>query len=217
MYDVILMDLQMPVMDGFETTVSIRNSLEKPKSEIPIIALTANAIKGDREKCIELGMNDYISKPFEPDQLFNKLKPFYHTETMSETNRYDAEIVVENKQKDDKGKLTNLGYLTSMSNNNKSFIHEMISTFISSTPASLDNMEKALEGGDLEKVGQIAHKIKPSLTFMGIDSLKDAVKEIELVGKEGRDREKLKIAVPEFISRLTMAIQELEERVAEFQ
>ena len=69
-YDVILMDMQMPVMGGIEATQIIRNEL---KSTIPIIALTANAVKGDSDKCIEAGMNDYISKPFDPSVLYNKI------------------------------------------------------------------------------------------------------------------------------------------------
>ena len=69
-YDAILMDMQMPEMGGIEATKIIRNILN---SNVPIIALTANAVKGDAEKCIEAGMNDYLSKPFEPSDLFNKL------------------------------------------------------------------------------------------------------------------------------------------------
>jgi CheY-like chemotaxis protein len=69
-YDVILMDMQMPVMGGIEATKIIREEL---KINTPIIALTANAIKGDEQKCIDAGMNDYISKPFEHSDLFNKV------------------------------------------------------------------------------------------------------------------------------------------------
>ena len=71
-YDVILMDLQMPEMDGYEATNNIRNVLLK--KGVPIIAMTAHAIKGESEKCIEAGMNDYISKPFDPEILYSKMK-----------------------------------------------------------------------------------------------------------------------------------------------
>lgn len=69
-YDLILMDIQMPEMDGYETTLNIRGGLHK---NIPIIAMTAHAMKGEAEKCIQLGMNDYISKPFDPKELLSKI------------------------------------------------------------------------------------------------------------------------------------------------
>ena len=212
-YDVILMDVQMPVMDGFETTVTIRNSFDKPKSETPIIALTANAIKGDNEKCIALGMNDYLSKPFIPEDLFNLISKFY----LSEAQR--PKIIKQDKiSKDDNdGKLTNLSYLKSISNEDSSFISEMISTFLEATPSSLVSMSKAMKENDLSKVGQLAHKIKPSLTFMGIDSLKDVVLDIETKGKAGTDEDLLGSLVPEFISSVNSAMKELKSKLSNYQ
>jgi CheY-like chemotaxis protein len=72
-FDFILMDCQMPVMDGFETTRRIRNSGE-PYADIPIIAVTANALSSDRERCLQVGMNDYLSKPFQLDDIRSKLQ-----------------------------------------------------------------------------------------------------------------------------------------------
>jgi len=71
-YDIILMDLQMPEMDGYEATRNIR-MLEGIKNDIPIIAMTAHTIKGEMERCIEIGMNDYIPKPFNVNELFVKI------------------------------------------------------------------------------------------------------------------------------------------------
>src|SRR5262249_53412227 len=68
-YELILMDCQMPGMDGYEATTRIREAADAPYRTIPIVAVTANAIKGDREKCLALGMNDYIAKPVHPDEL----------------------------------------------------------------------------------------------------------------------------------------------------
>ena len=73
-FDCILMDVQMPKMDGFEATSAIREKEKKTGSHIPIIALTAHAMKGDKEKCIESGMDDYISKPIKPEELFDTIK-----------------------------------------------------------------------------------------------------------------------------------------------
>ncbi len=73
-YDLILMDIQMPIMDGYEATKIIRHEFQLPKNQIPIIAITAHAMIEEKEKCIKVGMNDYISKPFTPENLFNKIK-----------------------------------------------------------------------------------------------------------------------------------------------
>lgn len=75
-YNVILMDLHMPIMDGYEATKFIRENMPGNKRNVPIIALTAAAIKGEKEKCMEQGMNEYISKPFKPEELFSKIIKF---------------------------------------------------------------------------------------------------------------------------------------------
>jgi CheY-like chemotaxis protein len=69
-YDLVLMDLQMPIMDGFEATEQIRKEL---KSDVPIIGLSANALNGERERSLEKGMNDYVSKPFQPELLYERI------------------------------------------------------------------------------------------------------------------------------------------------
>ncbi len=216
-YDIILMDVQMPVMDGFETTVAIRNSLNPPKSNTPIIALTANAIKGDNEKCIALGMNEYLSKPFDPEDLFYLLSKYYTSQDVDKNLEEAKEKAIEGKNEFDtkSGDLTDLNHLNSISNNDSSFVKEMVTTFIEATPDSLAKMESHLEGKDLLSIGQIAHKIKPSLAFMGIESLKTTVLDIELLGKEGKDFEQLSKLVPSFISKVNNAIEELREKLKE--
>ncbi|WP_316816015.1 response regulator [Pedobacter nyackensis] len=77
-FDIILMDLQMPEMDGYETTVHIRN-MTSHKKDIPIVAMTAHTIKGEREKCLAIGMNDYISKPFHAEELYEKINMLINT------------------------------------------------------------------------------------------------------------------------------------------
>jgi PAS domain S-box-containing protein len=84
-YQMILMDVQMPEMDGFEATLRIRNS-GMPYQDIPIIAMTAHALKGDREKCLEAGMNDYVSKPINADELFNVIQKW----SLKESNRAES-------------------------------------------------------------------------------------------------------------------------------
>lgn len=72
-YDVVLMDIQMPELDGYQATMRIRSELDDSKKNIPIIAMTANAIREETLKCLEVGMNDFITKPFEPGDLLIKI------------------------------------------------------------------------------------------------------------------------------------------------
>ena len=76
-YDLVLMDVNMPEMGGLEATKLIREKLDEPKKSIPIIAMTAGALKGDKEECINAGMNDYVSKPFDQDELFLKITNYF--------------------------------------------------------------------------------------------------------------------------------------------
>jgi CheY-like chemotaxis protein len=73
-FDLILMDVQMPEMDGFEATVTIRKKEKKTRSHIPIIAMTAHAMKGDRERCLDAGMDDYVAKPLKPEELMKTIE-----------------------------------------------------------------------------------------------------------------------------------------------
>lgn len=215
-YDIILMDIQMPVMDGFEATRSIRNNFDPPKSKTPIIALTANAIRGDNEKCIAVGMNKYLSKPFVPNELFSVMSFFYKGSSLSTWKHTDNLVKdAEIPDEDSSSELTNLEYLKSVSNNDTGFIKEMLSTFITSTPDSLSEMKVALDKKDYQSVGRLAHKIKPSISFVGITSMKSLVKEVELLGKENGDPKILKKKSHELISTLEIAIEELQKKLVE--
>jgi HPt (histidine-containing phosphotransfer) domain-containing protein len=131
----------------------------------------------------------------------------------------EEEIIKEEHKKNDIDKntdgLTNLNYLNTISNNDSKFVKEMVSTFINSIPSSIKKMENNLENKDLQTVGLIAHKIKPSISFMGIDSLKQTVLDIENMGKANKDYKDLKKLVSYFIKSLNTAIEELKEKLKE--
>jgi len=197
-YDVVLMDVQMPVLDGIEAARNIRSSFPKPKNNVPIIAFTANALKGDKSKYMNVGMNDYISKPFMPEDLHKILIKYYN-------------VSKEKVRRESGSKLTNLDYLKKLSNNDDQFIRELVKSFIEKTPQLLDEMQVSLSKKDWTQVGLLAHKLKPNLAFMGIDSLKQLTLDVEHNGKDASNLEHLASDVDTLISKCQAAINELEE------
>jgi PAS domain S-box-containing protein len=197
LFDIILMDIQMPVMDGFEATKAIRSG-DLPMSKVPIIALTANATRQDTEKCLNAGMNDCISKPFTPEELFKIL------------TRYSAAGSVAPSPAPKPTSIhVDLRYLKTIMKGNPEFISEMINTFLSSMPQSIDDIRRHTKGGDWEKVGRAVHKIKPSLTMMGLPALGTKAMEIEEGIRVGMEPDFIATEASTFADDLDKALDSL--------
>jgi hypothetical protein len=199
------MDVQMPVMDGFEATQSIRETLPDGQNDVPIVALTANALKGDDVRCLEAGMNGYLSKPFKPDELFNAIKKYARTTT----DDGDSPVIPK-EEVAFRGKVVDLAYLSSVSGGDKAFMREMIEVFLKSVPETIDSFKQHV-GKDWKAVSSTAHKIKPSITFMGIESLKEVIREIEMNAKEEKDLDKVSELIDLFVVTGTRACNELSQ------
>jgi signal transduction histidine kinase/DNA-binding response OmpR family regulator len=202
-YDVVLMDIQMPIMDGYETTKAIR-LMDSRERSVPILALTANATKADVEKCIAAGMDDYLPKPFTPDDLYRKLFTELKIKPREKTRK---------KPSSTQAKHYNLEYLRSVSGNNEEFIREMILTFTESIPSQLKEMKKALDEGDWQKLARSAHQIKPSFTLMGLNSLRTSIVFIEENSKYGTKLDEIPQVVTEFIDHCNLILPELAKEV----
>ncbi|MBL3656791.1 hybrid sensor histidine kinase/response regulator [Fulvivirga sediminis] len=168
-YDVILMDIQMPVMNGYDASIYIRQNINQ---KIPIIAQTANAVKGEDKKCLKAGMNDYISKPFEEQKLINKiLKVINRSKKMNKVNAY-TKIDKEETPYD-------ITILEEMAQGDRAFISKMLQTVVDTVPAEIAKLESAYENKDLKTVKSVAHKIKPSLLNLKITA-GSTIREIEI-------------------------------------
>jgi PAS domain S-box-containing protein len=203
-FDIILMDIQMPVMDGFETTKAIRQGDSK-KSRIPIIALTANATQKDFEKCIAAGMNDCITKPFTQDDLFKSLTKNLGKKLIVKKNQTQEET-----RKKDEIPAIDLTYLKKVSNNNEEFIKEIISTFLETMPKTIEDIKANLADKNWIQVGKVAHKIKPTITLMGIHHLKDKILQLELETKDGCNEQLITNLAEEVNLYLNRAIDSLQ-------
>lgn len=172
--DLVLLDIQMPVMDGMEAIGIIR---KKISTTLPVIALTANAIKGDNDKCVEAGMSAYLSKPYKEKDLLNIVAYW-----LNESNEMKPVRSVEANEAENK--LYDLSALEALSRGNESFVKKMVGMFVEQAPQMITEMEAMYLQGNYKAMGSIAHKLKPVIDNMGIASLKEPVREIEKIGKQ---------------------------------
>ncbi|MCD6384669.1 PAS domain S-box protein [Candidatus Sumerlaeota bacterium] len=200
-YDLVLMDVQMPVMDGFEATRRIRD----PESDvlnhnIPIIAMTAHALKGDREKCLEAGMDDYVSKPVNPKELaeaiermLGKVKPSSRSQPSgsAETGKkvFDREALLQRVDGDEE------------------LLKEILEVFLKDTPARIKSLKDAVSTKDAESIQRDAHSLKGSAGSVGAVALQELAAELERLGKA---KELDSARASELIQKIENAFKELE-------
>jgi len=156
-YDLVLMDIQMPKMDGYAATQQIREVL---KLDIPIIAMTAHALAGEREKCLSRGMNEYISKPIKEEELFKLISTFGLQENQPKELNSD-------KAKAD-FQYIDLTYMQSISGGDTSFEKTVTQQFLDNIPAHLTELESGYENQNFTTVKLRAHDLKSSVAIMGL-------------------------------------------------
>jgi len=165
-YDVILMDLQMPVMNGFEATEFIRKIM---KSTVPIIALTADVTTVDLAKCRSVGMNDYISKPVDEKLLFAKIIEQLKKPSLLK----EIDVIMNNEDKNIKPikrfNFVDLSYLNKHTKGNQKLMMEMIALYLEQTPSLIVTMKQSLFDKDWKSLSGAIHKMIPSFAIMGIN------------------------------------------------
>jgi signal transduction histidine kinase/CheY-like chemotaxis protein len=162
-YDIVLMDIQMPEMDGHTATKIIRNEL---KSTVPVIAMTAHAMAGEREKCINSGMNDYISKPLHEETLYEFILKYSKS-----INNKDNESNDQRSTPSTQGKLIDLQYIDSFSGGNPELKTQMIREFVKRVPDNIHMLEKAIEEKNYTTIYRISHDMKTTVHFLGLTTL----------------------------------------------
>jgi PAS domain S-box-containing protein len=204
-YDLILMDLQMPEMNGFEATEFIRN---KMNSTIPIIALTADVTTSDMARCKAVGMDDYISKPVDERVLYSKIAGLL--KRTHGTKNYSREIPVQTDVI--KIKLTNLEYLRQRTKSNPKLMMEMISLYLEQTAPLIIAIKESVQNNDWHRVQTITHKIIPSFSIMGFRAEhEDLARTIEEYARSQQHVEKIPELVNRLIDVLENGIKELEQ------
>ena len=192
------MDLQMPIMSGERATEIIRNEL---KIDTPIIALTANTFLKELEKHIALGMNNFIIKPFEEIHF---LKTIIQEITKKQQ-------LIENEQ------LYNLTRLHEMANGNLDFVPNMLKLFLNLTPKYIELINESSKKNDLETIKKTAHKIKPTITNLGIISLKEDILILETWDEQNHSIEDFKKTINKVCSVINQVIDAInsKEKIAQ--
>jgi PAS domain S-box-containing protein len=159
-YDIILMDIQMPVMNGFQATDYIRNVL---KLNLPIIALTADVTTVDLEKCKTFGMNDFVAKPVDDRKLFNKIISLLKKSKSSIT----ASKIEEHP--DSEYQYIDMTYLNMITKSNSKLKIEMINLYLKQTPLLINSLSKSYNEKNFDTLKASIHKLLPSFSIVGID------------------------------------------------
>lgn len=190
-YDLVLMDVQMPVMDGLEATRRIRDPRSPVRNHaIPIIAMTAHVMKGDREKCLHAGMDDYIAKPIDPKVLADTLGRFLSQEERAESIAQPCENVVQQSEKDQSAKTTaapvfDKEALMGRLMGDRELAQVVTTSFIQDMPRRITALKASLAAGNLESAIRETHTIKGSSANVGGEALRHAAAEMEQAGKSG--------------------------------
>lgn len=159
-YDIVLMDIQMPKMNGIDCTHIIRTELNL---EVPIIALTANAVKNDKELFLQAGMNGYISKPYTESNLLSSIQSLLFPETESEGNQKES-------------KTLELDKIKKLGKGDDGFVTKMLKIFLDESKELINRIENT---ENPEEISRIAHRVKPSFDYLTNQELRSSVRSIE--------------------------------------
>jgi signal transduction histidine kinase/CheY-like chemotaxis protein/HPt (histidine-containing phosphotransfer) domain-containing protein/predicted hydrocarbon binding protein len=218
-YDLILMDVQMPKIDGFEATKIVRE-MEGERKHTPIIAMTAHAMKGDRERCFQAGMDDYISKPIEPQELLETIRRWTKAQdskkdSSSSTSRLSP--LEEEKNISTCSELACSEFIESIEpidlkatlrrfDGDKKFFKEMLGEFLNYAPKQIETLAKGIETGEAKVVEREAHSLKGAAGNLGAQRIADLSLQLEFLGRE-KDLARSK----EIIDSLKAEFKRLEE------
>ncbi|MEM9208081.1 MAG: two-component regulator propeller domain-containing protein, partial [Pseudomonadota bacterium] len=173
-FDLVLMDCEMPVMDGFQATAAIRKRVDATAS-VPIIAVTANAIDGDKERCLRAGMQDYLPKPITVEKLHGTLRKWLPSA--------DDRLVLRQSEPLDGTSLDNIRNLQGIGGDR--MVRRVVSIYLSTSPELLDRLKMSVAARDAEGVRQAAHALKASSQNVGASVLSDLCQKLEEAARGG--------------------------------
>ena len=208
-FDLVLMDVQMPEMDGFMAARLIREREKQTGGHVPIVAMTAHAMKGDRERCLEAGMDDYVSKPIKPTQLYEVIERIAAARSARRTSNglsRDGENLDEEQEPafDREETLQRVG-------GDRAFLAEIADVFCGDSPRLLDEIRQQIENEDAAGLEQAAHRLKGSVANFSARPAFETAHTLEMMGQR-RDLSN----AHEVFETLEKQVQRLVRQLSEF-
>ncbi|MDY6989646.1 MAG: response regulator [Thermodesulfobacteriota bacterium] len=183
-YDLVLMDVQMPEMDGFAATREIRKSKSEIRN-VPIIAMTAHAMKGDRERCLEAGMDDYTAKPIDPKELLEKIEKWIAKDKEACHVKERQTPRAAPMDKNQGGPPIDLPKALERVLGDREFLERILEQFTTTIPSRLEALAAAMEQRDGQALEREAHRLKGSAANLSADRIAADALHLEQMGREG--------------------------------
>jgi two-component system sensor histidine kinase/response regulator len=201
-FDVVLMDIQMPDMDGMEATAAIRNLEKNSEKHVPILAMTAHAMRGDKERCLASGMDGYISKPIHPAEFFAEIERCV-------AGARGSNAMTENYQRP--GEQIDRVSLLERVEGDQELLTEMIHLFQEDAPKLLTAMRDALQRGDMAVLERSAHSLKGAVGNLSAKAAGAAAQQLEkdAKNKDAKSAKESLVQVERAVEQLLPALAEL--------
>jgi signal transduction histidine kinase/CheY-like chemotaxis protein/ligand-binding sensor domain-containing protein len=229
--DLIFMDVQMPVMDGIEATRQIIQQMPKDRRPL-IVAMTANAMESDRQRCLEAGMDTFISKPFLMNELVRMLRTVPAIRSVKHEDSRDTTTYEPPKHQpetatppviatepatnlDTRYKLTSMDMLDGVSGGEPAFVLGILTKLIAKLPEAVEELRAAAALSDWENVRATAHRNKSSAAYSGSDALKEKFKDLEYLARDQTDLGQIPSKLDELDAFVQAVVAELKEHLAE--
>lgn len=209
-FDLILMDIQMPEMDGLTASTIIRKEL---KIETPILALTANVVLGIVERCEAAGMQGYISKPFDEDELFQKILSVMNVNATQISGEDTSQVVIQDDKDTGNEQIADLSGLQNMIGNDAGMIRRMVEKFLEVTPEYIQELADAAAKHDISAIERHSHKLKSSVKLVANQKVTSLIETINEIGKTGKEPEDLYPMIDHFIACFKILQVQLREKL----
>ncbi|EAR20358.1 hybrid sensor histidine kinase/response regulator [Nitrococcus mobilis] len=187
-FDLVLMDVQMPEMDGLEATAAVRAKEANSDRHVPIIALTAHAMKGDREQCLEAGMDGYVSKPIRAPELFNTIAALIATAAPTQAD--ETVPTEEGQTKAERAisadELIDWSAALKTAQGNQDFLKELVQLLLDESAKMLVEIHAAIEEQEAKTLQRAAHTLKSSMKAVGASSVAQIAERLEIIGRENQ-------------------------------